>query len=61
MGLKTFGIYSLRWQIGTPLYAVAMAYFVSQGYDYWTSAVFTNFIGACIFFKVDKLIFKAKQ
>lgn len=51
-----FVLYLIRWQLSTPILAVAMVAFVELGT--WLATILANLIGACIFFFVDKLIFE---
>ena len=51
-----FLLYCFRWQLSTPILAVCCAGLASYGY--FTATIVANLIGACIFFFVDKLIFK---
>lgn len=53
---KRFLMYALRWQLSTPVYALVL-YFVSDNFGYTTKTMIANFIGACIFYWVDKFIF----
>ena len=54
--MKRFVLYIIRWQLSTPILAVITAYFAWAGY--WVAAAVANLIGACIFFWVDRWIFK---
>ena len=51
-----FVLYLIRWQLSTPILAIVIEKTAHLGF--WTSAVIANLIGACIFFNVDKYIFK---
>lgn len=53
---KRFVMYALRWQLSTPIYAMIL-YFVSDKLGYTSKTVLANFVGACIFYWVDKFIF----
>ena len=49
-------MYAMRWQLSTPIYALVL-YLVSDKFGYTTKTIIANFIGACIFYWVDKFIF----
>ena len=49
-------MYAFRWQLSTPIYAVILC-FVSDNLGYTGKTVLANFVGACIFYWVDKFIF----
>ena len=49
-------MYALRWQLSTSIYARVL-YFVSDKFGYVGKTVLANFIGACIFYWVDRFIF----
>ena len=53
---KRFFMYALRWQLSTPIYAIIL-YCVSDKLGYTGKTVLANFVGACIFYWVDKYIF----
>jgi hypothetical protein len=53
--LKRYLIYILRWQLSTPILAVVLILLAS--FNKWTATVIANFIGALIFFWVDRAIF----
>ena len=53
---KRFAMYAMRWQLSTPIYALVL-YLVSDKFGYTTKTIIANFIGACIFYWVDKFIF----
>ena len=54
--IKRFAMYALRWQLSTPIYALVL-YFVSDYFGYTSKTIIANFIGACIFYWIDKYIF----
>ena len=64
--LKKFILYALRWQLSTPILAPVVMY--CEGFffpdnpnaNYWLAVTVANFIGSCIFFWVDKFIFRPK-
>ena len=57
--MKKFILYLIRWQMSTPILAVVVAYFAYLGE--WAAAGIANLVGGCIFFWVDRWIFKPKQ
>ena len=62
---KKFVFYALRWQMSTPILAPVLIYsdhFLNFGTNgnFWVATFLANFIGACIFFWVDKFIFGTK-
>lgn len=54
--MAKFLLYLFRWQLSTPILAIVTVNLTFMGY--WGSAVIANLIGGCIFFWVDRLIFK---
>ena len=63
--MKRFGFYALRWQLSTPILAPVIIYCngvfsANASINFWIATVLANFIGASIFFWVDKIIFKPK-
>ena len=55
--LTPFLLYLLRWQMSTPiLYGVL--YFLGSSLE---ATIAANFIGGCLFFFVDKQIFKPRR
>ena len=57
---KRFNIYLLRWQLGTPLY-VGVMWYLLQHADLLTATIIANVIGACVFYKIDDIIFKKRD
>ena len=60
-----FILYLIRWQLSTPILAPVVAHFKHSHYMFgtaedWYAAAVANLIGACIFFWVDRFIFKSK-
>lgn len=60
-----FILYLIRWQLSTPILAPIVAYFKHSTSAFgtledWYAAAVANLIGACIFFWVDRFIFKSK-
>ena len=63
--LKRFALYALRWQLSTPILAPVIIYCngvfsTNANTNFWIATFIANFIGACIFFWVDKFIFRPK-
>lgn len=56
--MKRFILYLIRWQLSTPILAVCLIMLSSMG-EIW-STVIANLVGGCLFFVVDKKIFKEK-
>ena len=64
--LKRFILYALRWQLSTPVLAPVLIYgntllHFSDTANFWILTFIANFIGSCIFFWVDRIIFGAKM
>ena len=57
--MKKFLLYLLRWQLSTPILAVCLIVF-SQLSEI-PATIVANLIGGCIFFWIDKWIFKDKE
>lgn len=60
-----FILYVIRWQLSTPILAPVVAIFKHSSSMFgtkedWIAATIANLIGACIFFWVDRFIFKSK-
>ena len=55
--MKKFLLYWLRWLASTPILALSTFLLSAAIGDFWAAFV-ANSIGACIFFWVDKIIFK---
>ena len=53
--LKKYFFYIIRWQCSTPILALCMYY---MNFNITIKTIIANFIGALIFFWVDKYIFK---
>lgn len=56
VGVKKFALYALRWQMSTPILALCLMWLTALGE--WPATIIANFVGACIFFLIDKKIFK---
>ena len=54
--MKKFILYLIRWQLSSPLLALCLIWLGGLG-AVWATII-ANFIGGCIFFGVDRLIFK---
>lgn len=57
--MKKFILYALRWQLSSLILAPCIFWFGHLGE--WWAAIIANGIGACIFFFVDKWIFKDEK
>lgn len=55
--IKKYTFYIIRWQLSTPILAVVLIILSSQ--NKWVATIIANFIGALIFFWVDRIIFKS--
>ena len=53
--MKKFLLYLLRWQLSTPILYICLKYLHFN--TFWNT-ILSNLIGGCIFFFVDKKIFK---
>lgn len=49
------GWYALRWQLSTPV--LFLVYYMLNSHG-WGAVIIANLIGALIFYKIDKIIFK---
>lgn len=50
-----FFLYLLRWQLSTPILALATCWLAGLGY--WKAAASANLLGGAVFYHVDKRIF----
>lgn len=57
--MKRFLLYLCRWQMSSVILAPCLMLLGFMGE--WPAAIIANLIGGCIFFWVDKLIFKEKE
>jgi hypothetical protein len=60
-----FFLYLFRWQLSTIILAPAVAFFkhspsICGTKEDWIAAIVANLIGGCIFFWVDRFIFKSR-
>ena len=53
--MKKYILYLIRWQLSSPILAICLCY-LKLG-TVWNTII-ANLIGGCIFYWVDKLIFK---
>jgi len=63
--LIRFLLYLFRWQLSTIILAPSVAFFkhspsIWGTKEDWIAAIIANLIGGCIFFWVDRFIFKSK-
>lgn len=57
--MTKFIMYLVRWQLSSPLLALCLWWLEPIGVVWAT--VIANLIGGCLFFFVDKMIFKEKK
>ena len=55
--MKRFILYIIRWQLSTPILALCM---YLLGFNTVINTIVANLIGGCIFYFIDKMIFKEK-
>lgn len=60
-----FVLYLIRWQLSSPILALVVAYVKGSPNIFgtaedWYAVAIANLIGSCIFFWVDRFIFKSK-
>ena len=55
--MKKYILYLIRWQLSSPILAICLCY-LKLG-TVWNTII-ANLIGGCIFYWVDKLIFKER-
>ena len=53
--MKKFLLYLLRWQLSTPILALCLLFLQ---FSTIVNTIIANLIGGCIFFWIDRLIFK---
>lgn len=59
INFKRYGLYLIRWQLSTPILAVALIWL--SNFSRLFATVVANLIGGLIFFWVDKFIFTSKM
>ena len=57
--MKKFFLYLVRWQLSSPILAVCMVWM--GGWNVAIATIVANLIGGCIFFWVDRWIFREKK
>ena len=57
--MKKFILYLLRWQLSSPILALCL--FLLEPVGAFWATIIANLIGGCIFFWVDKKIFKGEK
>lgn len=57
--MMRFVAYLIRWQLSTPVLALCM--WLMGGLDIILATVIANLIGGCMFYFVDKKIFRGKD
>ena len=55
--MKRYSIYHLRWQISALVMMPIMIFLESQGLPLWQNLMAGQFVGALIFWEIDKRIF----
>lgn len=55
--MKKFLLYLGRWQLSTPVLALCLFLLMTRLNEFWATVV-ANLIGGCIFYFVDKRIFR---
>jgi len=55
--LMQYGAYLIRWQLSSPILAVVLIVFADT--NTWLATVLANCIGGCLFFWIDRFIFKS--
>lgn len=58
-GIKKFLLYEARWQASSPILALCM--WLMGDWNIVIATIIANLIGGCIFYFVDKRIFKDKD
>lgn len=56
--MKKFILYLIRWQCSTPILALCLS---KLNFGTLLNTIIANLIGGCIFFWVDKIIFKGEK
>ncbi len=59
VNLKRYFLYLCRWQLSTPILAIALIWLSSL--NKWVATIIANFIGGLIFFWVDRFVFTSKS
>lgn len=54
--MKRFALYLLRWQLSTPILAIALS--LLAGFGTIPATIIANLIGGAVFYFVDRRIFK---
>ena len=57
--MKRFLLYLIRWQLSSPVLAMCLFWLEPMG-TIWATVI-ANLIGGCLFFWVDKVIFKEEK
>jgi hypothetical protein len=57
--MKKFILYVIRWQISSPILFICLYFIPTQ--NILLKTIISNFIGAMIFYWIDKLIFTKKK
>jgi len=54
--MKKFSLYLIRWQLSTPILYIVLRYLNTIEAEY--AVIIANLVGGCVFYWVDKYIFK---
>ena len=57
--MKEYMLYLLRWQLSTPILAICLVSL--HMFNTTISTMIANLVGGCVFFFVDKRIFRNKE
>lgn len=55
--MEKFILYLVRWQLSTPILTL-VSFLLYKHLGDFSTAVVANLVGGCIFYKVDKWLFK---
>lgn len=58
VSIKRFVLYLVRWQLSSPILAICLIWLGGLG-AVWATIV-ANLLGGCVFYLIDKKIFKEK-
>lgn len=59
INFKRYFLYLIRWQISTPILAIALIWLATL--NKWVATIIANLVGGLIFFWVDKFIFTSRS
>lgn len=58
INFKKYFLYLIRWQLSTPILAIALIWL--NPFGQWPATIVANLIGGLIFFWIDKFIFTSR-